>query len=80
MSCNNCDQHWFWKKIGRCNRCMKQLAVLCAAVWVFWFSWGSEHIRQIETIAILCFGIAFHGLLLAHLWMKWVILPRKKGQ
>ncbi|MDW3060224.1 DUF3624 family protein, partial [Vibrio sp. 1978] len=21
MACRNCQEHWFWKKIGRCQRC-----------------------------------------------------------
>ncbi|MDW2116943.1 DUF3624 family protein, partial [Vibrio sp. 1731] len=25
MACRSCQEHWFWKKIGRCQRCMDQL-------------------------------------------------------
>ncbi|MGX9418038.1 DUF3624 domain-containing protein [Vibrio sp. RC27] len=76
MACNSCDKNWFFKKIGRCNRCIKQLTVLCLITWVFWFVWGTHNSRQVETIAVLIFGLGFHLLLIAHLGMKLLLLNR----
>lgn len=75
MSCQTCSSHWFWKKIGRCNRCMIQLTVLCLLFWPTWFWWGKEEPKSIESITLIFFGLACHGLLLLHLLMKFVIIP-----
>lgn len=79
MACNTCDKNWFFKKIGRCNRCIKQLIVLCILSWLFWFFWGSENKKQVETIAVLCFALGFHLLLMAHLAMKWRLAYKEKA-
>ncbi|MEI8632218.1 DUF3624 domain-containing protein [Vibrio sp. PP-XX7] len=79
MACNDCDSHWFWKKIGRCQRCINQLIILCLLFWGVWISWGIHHSSQVESIALLCFGVAFHLLLSMHLWVKFFtrILPKR---
>jgi hypothetical protein len=76
MACNACDKNWFLQKLGRCNRCLYQLMLLSLLSWLFWFSWGVDHFRQVETIAVLCFGLAFHLLFVAHLVMKGLIALR----
>ncbi|USP14001.1 DUF3624 domain-containing protein [Vibrio gazogenes] len=80
MTCNNCESGWFWKKIGRCQRCMNQLSVLCLLFWGSWLLWGMHHTKSVEGIALICFGLAVHLLLCLHLWMKFVILPLRKSK
>ncbi|WP_070970649.1 DUF3624 domain-containing protein [Vibrio sonorensis] len=78
-----CEENWFWRKIGRCQRCMDQLTVLSVACWVVWFIWFQEDPTSIESIALIVGGFLFNGLLFLHLWMKFVILPwraRHNGQ
>ncbi|MEZ8825718.1 DUF3624 domain-containing protein [Vibrio amylolyticus] len=83
MTCKTCENSgWFWKKIGRCKRCMDQLtalSVLCGVVW--WFTCRDEP-TSIESIALIMAGFAFNGLLFLHLWMKFIVLPlkEKKGR
>ncbi|ASK54345.1 hypothetical protein CGT95_03845 [Vibrio metoecus] len=80
MACGECSEHWFWKKIGRCQRCMDQLTVLSVLAWIVWF-WGfKDDPTSIESITLIFAGFAFNGLLFLHLWMKYVILPWRKRQ
>ncbi|MDE1209298.1 MULTISPECIES: DUF3624 domain-containing protein [Vibrio] len=78
MSCNHCKQSWFWKKIGRCQRCMDQLTTLSVLCWVVWWWLCKDNPKSIESIALLMAGFTFNGLLFLHLWMKFVILPWRK--
>ncbi|MDW6002732.1 DUF3624 domain-containing protein [Vibrio mangrovi] len=78
MACKDCEQGWFWKKIGRCQRCIRQLTVLCVLFWCGWIFWGYHHAKTVEGVALLCFGVAFHLLLGLHLWMKFIVLPLRK--
>ncbi|MDC0610119.1 DUF3624 domain-containing protein [Vibrio sp.] len=78
MGCQTCSSHWFWKKIGRCVRCMIQLSILSLLFWPVWIFWGSHQPKSIGSITLLLFGAACHGLLLLHLLMKFIILPFKK--
>ncbi|EOU2464296.1 DUF3624 domain-containing protein [Vibrio navarrensis] len=80
MSCNRCDGHWFWKKIGRCKRCMDQLTVLSVLCWIVWWLVFREQPTSIESIALIVAGFAFNALLFLHLWMKYVILPWRARQ
>ncbi|NAW67900.1 DUF3624 family protein [Vibrio sp. V27_P1S3P104] len=80
MTCNDCREHWFWKKIGRCQRCMDQLTLFSVACWVIWFWLFRDEPRSIGSISLLFAGFAFNGLLFLHLWMKFVVLPWRKRQ
>lgn len=80
MSCNRCDGHWFWQKIGRCKRCMDQLTVLSVLCWIVWWLAFREQPTSIESIALIVAGFAFNALLFLHLWMKYVILPWRARQ
>ncbi|MGC7892273.1 DUF3624 domain-containing protein [Vibrio anguillarum] len=80
MPCNNCQSSWFWKKIGRCKRCMDQLTVLSVGCWLVWWWLCRENPKTIESISLLIAGFAFNGLLFLHLWMKFVVLPWRKRQ
>jgi len=80
MPCNNCQSSWFWKKIGRCQRCMDQLTVLSVGCWLVWWWLCRENPKTIESISLLIAGFAFNGLLFLHLWMKFVVLPWRKRQ
>ncbi|EGQ9992680.1 DUF3624 domain-containing protein [Vibrio vulnificus] len=75
MSCNDCSQHWFWKKIGRCQRCLDQLTVLSVVCWIIWWFAFRDNPTSIESVALIVAGFAFNILLFLHLWMRYVILP-----
>jgi len=80
MGCQNCTQNWFWKKIGRCQRCIDQLTVLSVLCWVIWWWLYRDTPKSIESIGLIFAGFAFNGLLALHLWMKYVILPYRARQ
>jgi len=84
MTCPHCKNNgWFWKKIGRCKRCMDQLTVLSVLCWIVWWFLFKEDPKSIESITLIIAGFAFNGLLALHLWMRFIILPwqkRKKKQ
>ncbi|EDL67536.1 conserved hypothetical protein [Vibrio campbellii HY01] len=62
MACRSCKEHWFWKKIGRCQRCMDQLTVLSVLCWIVWWFAFKDDPQSIESIALIL-PIAFNGLL-----------------
>ncbi|MDN3678980.1 DUF3624 domain-containing protein [Vibrio tapetis subsp. quintayensis] len=81
MACNRCSENWFWKKIGRCQRCMNQLCVLSVLSWLIWWWLYSDTPASIESVGLIFACLAFNGLLALHLWMKFVVFPlrtRKK--
>ncbi|WP_284191786.1 DUF3624 domain-containing protein [Vibrio zhanjiangensis] len=80
MPCQYCNEHWFWKKVGRCQRCMKQLICLSIFSWLAWWYAGASNPKSIESVTILVAGFGFHALLFLHLWMRFVVFPwrRKK--
>ncbi|MCA2014702.1 DUF3624 domain-containing protein [Vibrio tritonius] len=80
MACNSCEENWFWKKIGRCQRCMDQLTTLSVVCWVVWYFGFRDDPRSVGSIALLFAGFAFNALLFLHLWMKFVILPWRDRQ
>ncbi|WP_152429366.1 DUF3624 domain-containing protein [Vibrio aquimaris] len=80
MACKYCEKPWFWKKVGRCQRCMIQLACLSIITWVLWWYLGKHSPKSIESISILVAGFAFHSLLFLHLWMRFVILPWRRSK
>ncbi|WP_264874383.1 DUF3624 domain-containing protein [Vibrio agarivorans] len=77
MSCQNCQQHWSWKKIGRCQRCMDQLTVLSVACWGLWWFFFRDDPKSIESITLMMAGFAFNVLLVLHLLMKFIVLPMR---
>ncbi|WP_093274215.1 DUF3624 domain-containing protein [Vibrio xiamenensis] len=78
MTCPHCQTHWFWKKIGRCQRCMDQLTALSVICWLVWWFAFREQPKSIQSIALLVAGFGFNALLFLHLWMRFVILPLRK--
>jgi hypothetical protein len=79
MTCPHCKNNgWFWKKIGRCKRCMDQLTVLSVLCWIGWWFLFKDDPKSIESITLIIAGFAFNGLLALHLWMRFVILPWRK--
>lgn len=79
MACQYCDTHWFWKKIGRCRRCMLQLSALCFIFWPCLWLLPSHFTQPVQLIALLAFGIVCHALLALHLIMVVAIkLGREK--
>jgi hypothetical protein len=79
MTCPHCKNNgWFWKKIGRCKRCMDQLTVLSVLCWIVWWFLFKDDPKSIESITLIIAGFAFNGLLALHLWMRFVILPWRK--
>ncbi|MGF1910203.1 DUF3624 domain-containing protein [Vibrio kasasachensis] len=80
MSCSTCQQNWFWKKIGRCMRCVYQLTALSLISAAIWWLVFRDNPKSIESIALLTAIIAFSGLLAVHLWMRWIVIPLKSGK
>lgn len=80
MACHDCRENWFWKKIGRCQRCIDQLTTLSVVCWVVWYFAFRDDPRSIQSIALIAAGFAFNTLLFLHLWMKFVILPWRQRQ
>lgn len=82
MSCHYCDhndhQHWFWAKIGRCQRCIKQLTALSILTWGGWWFIFQNTPKSVQSITMLMFACAFTGLLFLHFWMKWVVFPLRE--
>ncbi|WED22060.1 DUF3624 domain-containing protein [Vibrio sp. JC009] len=78
MSCKYCNDNWFWKKIGRCKRCMDQLTVLSVLCWVIWWFAFRDNPASVESIALIMSGFAFNGLLFLHLLYKFIVIPYKK--
>ncbi|PWI33703.1 DUF3624 domain-containing protein [Vibrio albus] len=78
MACKNCDTHWFWKKIGRCTRCMKQLTFLSILGWLVWWFGFRLHPKSVEAVALLFATLAFNGLLLLHLWFRFIQIPLRQ--
>jgi len=76
MTCNNCEkQTWFWKKIGRCMRCVQQLTLLSIIATIAWWILFRDTPRSIESIALLMALASFVGLLGLHLWMRFIVFP-----
>ena len=71
MACNDCVSDVFMKKIGRCRTCMWQLLVLATVCWLVWFYLYRDSPLEVNSIALLFFGISFSALLVLH-WIVWV--------
>ncbi|MCY9845835.1 DUF3624 domain-containing protein [Vibrio caribbeanicus] len=72
MTCSYCKNNpWFWKKIGRCTRCIKQLSVLCCLCVPSWWLIFRDTPTSIGSITLLMACFCFLGLLFLHLW-SWV--------
>ncbi|MBU2896952.1 DUF3624 domain-containing protein [Vibrio hepatarius] len=75
MTCKYCDGNWFWKKIGRCKRCIIQLTCLSVISWIIWWYAGKSNPKSIESISLIVAGASVHGLLFLHLWIRFIVLP-----
>ncbi|WP_282177912.1 DUF3624 domain-containing protein [Vibrio nereis] len=76
MTCHYCEKHhWFWEKIGRCQRCINQLTVLSVLCWLVWWFLCQDNPKTIESIALIFAAFAFNTLLALHLWMRYILLP-----
>ncbi|MGL4735458.1 MAG: DUF3624 family protein [Enterovibrio sp.] len=78
MSCQPCDlvKSSVKEKLGRCKRCLWQLASLQLILWLMWFAKFDEAPRSIEAI-IIYFALAASALLLllhmlAFIWRRWI--------
>ncbi|MFW7526504.1 DUF3624 domain-containing protein [Vibrio ostreicida] len=81
MTCNDCKNHYgFWKKIGRCQRCITQLIILSMSSWILWWLLFRNDLRSIESITLIMTGVVLNGLLLLHLWMRFVVQPWKQSK
>ncbi|WP_117235975.1 DUF3624 domain-containing protein [Vibrio maerlii] len=78
MSCPYCQSNWFWKKIGRCKRCMIQLFVLSVLGWGSWWLLFADNPKSVEAVALLLLSVACNSLLALHL-IKMVWLRMIKG-
>ncbi|MGL4936401.1 DUF3624 domain-containing protein [Shewanella sp.] len=66
MSCNQCYSSIFRQKIGRCRRCMGQLAGLSAIGWPLWGYCYWDTPWTVNAIALFFFCASFSGLLALH--------------
>ncbi|RXJ73461.1 hypothetical protein CS022_09440 [Veronia nyctiphanis] len=79
MTCQYCDRRFgsFSDKIGRCTRCMMQLALMNALLWPLWWWFFRDSPKTVESIALLFACVGSVGLLLLHL----LLFPfRRKGK
>ncbi|WP_394212492.1 DUF3624 domain-containing protein [Enterovibrio calviensis] len=77
MSCRFCQDASLSirAKLGRCKRCMIQLAVMNSLLWPIWFVWFSNTPKSIESITLLFAGGASAILLALHL----ILMPFRRG-
>lgn len=76
MACKYCQSAIWQQKLGRCTRCMKQLAAMCALLWPLWW-WGyADTPRQVESIALLFAAGSASVLLTLHV----VIYPFRRNK
>jgi hypothetical protein len=82
MGCTDCRESRFRQKLGRCISCIRQLTLLSVIGWSLWFASYLDTPRSVESIALLFFCFAFSGLLLVHLWLRylWRPLVRRLGK
>lgn len=71
MSCNGCDQSWFWAHLGRCRACLFKSLLLSL---VLWLGYGAALLaawppREVKMVALLVCALAASSLLLLHLLM-----------
>jgi hypothetical protein len=78
MSCKYCKENWFWKKIGRCQRCMDQLTVLSVVCWIAWWFLFRDNPATVESVALIFAGFAFNGLLFLHLLYRFIVIPYRR--
>lgn len=75
MGCEYCSNSLFRKKLGRCKRCMWQLAILNILGWSCWWFFFSATPQTVNAIALLMFCLAFAALLTLHVivwgWRAW---------
>ncbi|MDD1782112.1 DUF3624 domain-containing protein [Enterovibrio sp. ZSDZ35] len=76
MSCRFCKDASLSlrAKLGRCKRCMVQLAVMNVILWPLWFVGFSDTPKSIESISLLFAAGASALLLSLHL----VLMPFRK--
>ncbi|PMN69784.1 DUF3624 domain-containing protein [Enterovibrio norvegicus] len=76
MSCRTCKDPAISlsAKLGRCKRCMMQLAVMNVVLWPIWFVGFSDAPKSVESISILFAAGASAGLLALHL----IVMPFRK--
>ncbi|MGF1768716.1 DUF3624 domain-containing protein [Enterovibrio makurazakiensis] len=77
MSCRFCQDASLSirAKLGRCKRCMIQLAVMNLLLWPIWLLWFSDTPKSIESITLLFAAGACALLLSLHL----ILMPFRKG-
>ena len=80
MTCQSCQTHWFWKKIGRCQRCIDQLTVLSVGCWIVWWFIGKPNPLGIQSIALIFAAFTCNGLLFLHLCVRYLLLPWQKKE
>ncbi|WP_081796394.1 DUF3624 domain-containing protein [Enterovibrio calviensis] len=78
MSCRFCQDASLSlrAKLGRCKRCMIQLAVMNLVLWPIWLIWFSDTPKSIESITLLFAAGASAILLSLHL----ILMPFRKGE
>ena len=79
MGCRSCKKtNTFRQKLGRCRRCMCQLALLSTLCWGAWGYFYLPTPKVVGSITLLFAATAFSSLLLAH-WVAALVLWLRGG-
>ena len=79
MGCRSCNKtNAVRQKLGRCRRCMLQLALLSITSWGAWLHFCLPNPKTVNSITLLFAATAFSSLLLAHWVTALVLWLRKK--
>ena len=61
-------------------RCVYQLSALSAICSMVWWLTLRDTPKSIESIALLAAIASFSGLLILHMWMRWVVIPLQSNK
>ena len=71
MGCQACTSNIFWQKLGRCQRCIRQLSVLSPLGWIAWYLFYRQQPTTLEAITLFVAASCMTLLLLAHGIRAW---------
>ncbi|KHT59353.1 hypothetical protein RJ45_24440 [Photobacterium gaetbulicola] len=71
MGCQACTRSVIWQKLGRCRRCIRQLAVLSPLGWGIWLAFYRHQPTTIEAVTAFVAASGTTLLLLAHGMRAW---------
>ncbi|MGF1685323.1 DUF3624 domain-containing protein [Photobacterium japonica] len=80
MGCRACSSSIFMQKLGRCRRCMIQLAIASPLCWLIWELFYANRAHTVEAITLFVAACGTTLLLLAHLLRARQIHTQKKAR